>query len=290
MTRWDAGKFAKNGKCNSSLPAFWLIYSIILSDFWEIFCRRDTIMSLPTNPPRPLPLWLSVAGSIFAVGHLLVIGIYALAQTSGPWPTPYGTAFPADPPRFASAITMRYTYPYYLEPLRMTHNYHFASNRPTDFAVYFEVQLKNELGDVRTLKFPNEKANFWVRHRQEVLAQNLVPDQRLPPRGNRRLDPVDGNQTPTVEVWVREGESTQRLKHLDENDAKLLDPQVDQPSPWSKALAQSYARYLCREHKAVSATLIRCSRPTVTPTDFYLQPRPGLFGELKSFFGEYRRE
>src|SRR5471030_1894037 len=107
--------------------------------------------ALPTSSPRPLPLWLKIAGSVFAVGHLLIIGLYGLAADSGPWPFNTGNS-PALGPKFATLITIDATYPYYLTPLHMTHNYHFASNRPADFAVYFVAQLTNDVGDVRTLK------------------------------------------------------------------------------------------------------------------------------------------
>src|SRR5260370_25268450 len=130
------------------------------------------MISSPTRTPRPLPLWMTAAGSLFALGHLLAIGLYCLAAPSGPWLVPPPPTVPAsmeEGPQFAKSISMGFTYPCYLEPLRMTHNYHFQSNRPAEYAVYFEVQLKNELGDVTTLKFPDEKANFWVQHRQQIL-------------------------------------------------------------------------------------------------------------------------
>src|SRR6516165_3120462 len=243
--------------------------------------------SVPTSPFRPLPLWLRIAGSAFAVGHLLVIGVYALAATSGPWPTPYGASYPADPPRFASTISMNLTYPYYLEPLRMTHNYHFASNRPADFAANFEVQLKNEFGEIKKFKFPDEKANFWVRHRQEILAQHLAADMPLPQRGNQRVGPGGGKDLPKVEIWVREDASTLRLKEVEELDPVLRNPDVLQPAKRAKLLAGSYARYQCRLHKAASAEVIRHSRMTVMPM-YVLQPRPDLFTDLKSYFGEIR--
>ena len=245
-----------------------------------------------TISPRPLPIWLKFAGSAFAIGHLLAIGLYALAAESGPWPYNAGNS-PSPGPQFATSLTWGFGYPYYLRPLRLTNDYHFVSNRPAEFAVYFQVHLKNQLGEVRTLKFPDEKANFWVRHRQEILAQHLVPDQRLPPRGNRRL-PGLGQEVPTVEVWVRDGEATLRLKQVDENDESLRNAEVDHPTEKAKALVRSYLRYLSREHKADSAELVRHSRPMVLPMDtmpHMFMPRPAeLFQELKSHFGEYRRE
>jgi hypothetical protein len=247
----------------------------------------------PNSSQRPLPRWLMVACSVFAVGHLLAVGLLALEAQSGPWlaPPPIGGASMAEGPQFAKIISMNVTVPYYLEPLRMTHNYHFGTNRPANVAVYFEAHLKDEFGKVTVLKFPDDKANIWVRHRQEMLAQNLAQDQPMPPLANQRVA-ADGGELPKVEIWASEGPWTMRLKLVDELQVPR-NQQVEQPSAWSKALAQSYMRYLCRQHKAVSAELIRYSRPTVMPAMLFLTEQPNIgdsFTELKSNFGEYRRE
>src|ERR1051325_9289805 len=79
---------------------------------------------------RPLPLWLKAAGSGFAVWHLLAIALLALEARSGPWfVSRIGGPSEAEGPKFAQVVTSNATLPYYLEPLRMTHNYHFNSNR-----------------------------------------------------------------------------------------------------------------------------------------------------------------
>src|SRR5437773_1679747 len=96
--------------------------------------------SLPTSATRPLPTLAKFVATMCAVGHLLVIGIYALAADSGPWPL-FNTNSYSPGPKFASNVSINLTYPYYLQPLHMTHNYHFASNRPYDYAVYFEVEV-----------------------------------------------------------------------------------------------------------------------------------------------------
>ena len=59
------------------------------------------------------------------------------------------------------------------------------------------------------------------------------------------------------------------LEKVGENSKKRRMPGVDQPSAWSKALVKAYTRYLCREHKASSAQLIRYTRRTVVkPSNF----------------------
>ena len=252
------------------------------------------MMATP-NLQRPLPGWLQVAASIVAVGHLLLIGLYSLAASSGPWPMAPGYPDYLPPtsdgigPQFARVVGANFAFPYYLQPLQMTHNYHFASNRPSEFAVYFEVRLKNDLGDVRTLKFPDDKANPWVRHRQEVLAQHLVPDIMLPPAG-APLVGIEIEEKPTVDLWVRDAELRQHLEKVGANSKKRRTPGVDQPTTWSKALVKSYVRYLCREHNATSAQFIRYTRRTVRPEDMFMPRRADIYKELVSDFGEYRRE
>ena len=246
---------------------------------------------MSSNAPRPLPGWLKIAGSVFAVAHLGAIALLALAPPSGPWPTPFGMQSDAEGPRFASSITEGFTLPYYLSPLRMTHNYHFNSNRPAMMAAVFQVTLKDEFGQpIRTLKFPDEKANFWVRHRQSILAQNLAQDQQLPPRGTEVI-PAPGQKMPTTEFWERVDNQTMRLKEM-ESHLVPRDRQVERPSDWSKLMGQSYLRYLCRAYKAKSAELVRVHRPAISPMVLLMPgpPGPENFVEVKSIFGEYRRE
>src|SRR5262245_54737127 len=137
----------------------------------------------PSDPPRPLPRWLILGGSLALGFHLFAIGILVLAAPSGPWQTQFGPSM-ALAPQFAGAIN-QVTTGYYLEPLALTHNYHLATNRTGLPAVYFEVRLFDAKGNqVKTVTVPDKRANFWVRHRQELLAQGLADDQPVqPPRG-----------------------------------------------------------------------------------------------------------
>lgn len=243
----------------------------------------------PTRPPRPLPIWLTGPANLVAVGHLLAIGLLALATQSGPWPSPFGT-FMADGPEFATRITANLTEPYYLKYLRMTHNYHFESNKPVALGIYFEVKLKDAEGTVtRILKFPDDKANFWVRHRQNFLAQGLGNDQLVQRRGTEVIAPKAGKM-PTAEIWDKTDPDQWRLKTVEEH---LLprDQPYERPSEEAKKLAQAYMRYLCRVHKAASAELIRHHRPTVRPEALFRgNALPEELTVNKSNFGEYRRE
>ena len=244
------------------------------------------------SSPRPLPLWLKAGASAFAIWHLFAVGLWALAARNGPWPAPppMGVDHQVGP-HFATSISTRVTFPAYLKPLRMTHNYHFASNEPAQNAVYIEVQLKNDTGTVfKTLKFPDDKANFWVRHRQSVLVRGISDDQPLPPQITEKIAPA--GQTPTlVEFWEMTEPGNLRLVKRPANEVPTDRP-VHHRSEAGKILAESYMRYLCREHNAASAELIRHHRTPLMPGLWFVpsDPPADAFTEIKSHFGEYRRE
>jgi hypothetical protein len=244
--------------------------------------------ALPTRPPRPLPFLVTGAGSLFAVGHLLVIGLLALAAESGPWLMSNGVPSTALGPEFAARISASFTVPYYFQPLRMTHNYHFESNKPVMLGIYFEVKLRNEAGEVvgHPIKFPDDKANFWVRHRQNLLALGLGNDTVLQRRGTEVI-PAKGAKMPTVQIWDKSEIENWRLKEVEEH---LLprDQTFERPSEEAKKLAQAYLRYLCRQHKAASAELIRHHRQAIAPMVLLMGPPPAeAFSEAKSHFGVY---
>jgi hypothetical protein len=216
------------------------------------------------------------------------LGILVLAAPSGPWPTPFGPS-DAGPPQFAektSSLTTRY----YLQPLHMDHNYHFVSNRPGQQTISFEVHLKDAQGRLlKTVKFPDEDANFWVRHRQSLLAQALGDDQPVEaPRGEGIAAP--GQPRRKVTIWdAADGSPVNRLREVPEHLIPTQRP-VYRPSEWSLLVARSYARYLCRRHQAASAELIRRSREAIMPEVLLRldQPPPGSFDELVSNFGEFQ--
>jgi hypothetical protein len=253
---------------------------------------------------RPIPTWLSALCIAFAVVHLTLIGLNALSARSGPWPVPppYADPAPVDfnlGPRFATVVNENLTLPYYLGPLRMTHNYHFASDRPPTYAAYFEAHVKDKAGNVKVLKFPDEKANAWVRHRQEILAQHLAQDQPMAPRGGQNVF-KSGTNVPNVIVWDIEGQDL-RLKSMPE---LKLEPSKSYltPSPWTSIVADAYARHLLRQYDAASVEIVRCTRPVVIPILMYMPDRETMtqnprlqntlanFTERKAYFGEQRRD
>jgi hypothetical protein len=243
---------------------------------------------LAPDAPRPLPGWMRVAGSIAVCLHLLAIVALALGAPSGPWTTPMGPST-SPGPQFVKPVT-DVAMPNYLEPLRMTHNYHFVSNNVALPGVYFEVHLRDEQGQrIKTVKVPDDKANPWARHRQVLLTRGLADDQPVEPPGQEAI-PAPKQQAQMITIW-EPAEKQMTLKrvpmHLIPRDRPVLSP-----SEWSLVLAQSYMRHLCREHRAASAELVRHSRDVIWPSYLFFEegPPPGAFEELICNFGEYRRD
>src|SRR5207253_2563114 len=129
---------------------------------------------------QPLPTPLIVVGSVAIVFHLVALGVLVIAAPSGPWLSPFGPSEAAEP-EFIKGLNEGFGR-LYLHPLHMTHNYHFMTNQPEVPQVYFEARVRDEKGKLlTTLKFPDPQANYWVRHRQALLAQGLGNDQPYMP-------------------------------------------------------------------------------------------------------------
>ena len=241
-------------------------------------------IALDAPPPLPLPLKIAIGAGVGV--HLLIIVALALGAQSGPWPSPVGPS-EAPGPQFVQPLT-EVAVPYYLEPLRLTHNYHFATNNTAQPGVYFEAHLKDKAGQrIKTLRFPDDKAQPWVRHRQQLLAQGLGQDQPVPqPQG----DVLAGAQK-RVELTIWEpGDQEMHLKRVPQHLVPRDRP-VMMPSEWSLALAKSYARYLCRTEHAHSAEIVRHSRDAWMPSYLFI-PREGIppNDKLVCHFGEYTRD
>ena len=239
-------------------------------------------IALDVPPPLPLPLKIGIG---IGVGvHLLIITALVLGAPSGEWYTPMGPSM-AEGPQFVKPVT-EVAVPYYLEPLRQTHNYHFMTNNTEQPGVYFEVKLKDKDGQVlKTLKFPDEKAQPWVRHRQQLLAQGLAQDQPVPPPQGEIIGRVE------FTIWDSEPGSQELLLKKVPQRLVPRDRPVMMPSDWSLTLAKSYARYLCRTQHAAKAEIIRHTREAWQPS-YLLIPREAIppNDKLVCNFGEYARD
>jgi hypothetical protein len=235
---------------------------------------HKTMAITRANTAVPLPRWVIVVGSAVIVFHLLAVGVFVLAAPSGPWPTPNGTDM-ALAPFFLEEINNATTR--YLDALHLANNYHFQSNHTDLSAVYFEAKLRDQRGkEFLTLKFPQDKANFWVRHRQGLLAQGLGDDR--PPEGARPgTNPIaaPGERLQDVFIWKRIGkEAGNEIFILEKKGGQAItpDPDLVGPSPRALLLAKAYARHLGRLHQAASVELIRHSRNQILP-DFVFANR-----------------
>lgn len=247
---------------------------------------------MPKAPPpstRPLPGWLVLVGSVLVAFHFFAILMHVLAAPSGPWMTRFGPDT-AVGPFFAQGPNERLR-PYYLLPLKMTHTYHFATNRPEVMGVFFEVRLKDRQGKpMATMRFPDREANFWVRHRQAILAQSLAADVPVQPRPGEAI-PAPGQKAPTVTIWEPvPDERMLRLETIPEHKIPRNRP-VERPSELSLVLARSYARYVCRKYGAASAELVRRTRPAILSGIVLIEPLPpDVFEDLACNFGEHEVE
>ncbi|HEV3445291.1 MAG TPA: hypothetical protein VG099_11650 [Gemmataceae bacterium] len=234
----------------------------------------------------PVPRWLAVLASLAILAHLLVIGARVLDADSGPWVTSMGNS-PATGPQFAREIDQVTNFSY-LRPLRMGHNYHFQSNRPEQTDVYFEAELKDASGHVlKKLRFPEQSANLWLRHRQLLLARGLAEDMPVqPPQGEEVGAPKAG--APSAEIWEFGPGKVLRLQTIPEHLIPRDHP-VFRPSEWSRLLARSYARYLCRMHGAASAEIIRHTKEPLLSAVLLIDESPNA-EELVATFGEMKVE
>jgi hypothetical protein len=240
-------------------------------------------------PPRPLPGWLILAATALVAFHLLAISVHVLAAPSGPWwVNPIGPS-QALGPMFAGKIE-QVTTRYYLQPLQMTHNYHFLGNRPDAPGIFVEVRLKDASGRlIDTVRFPSAKDNPWLKVRHTMLAAHLGDDEPVQAQGPEQIA-APGHKAKTVKIW--EGVAPNKtVLHDVQTHLVPKGPPVFKPRDWSLILARSYARNLCREYGAASAEVTRHSRPPIMPAILFLEEAPpGTFDTLVSTFEEYHSE
>lgn len=271
---------------------------------------------LPNDSVRKLPSWVLLLGSAVLGFHLFSLVILALAAPSGPWPVFYGVDMSTGP-QFANSIG-DITTNHYLRPLGMTHNYHFLSNRTAQSGVWFEVILKDKNGkETKRLKFPEEKANFWVHHRQLLLAQGLDSDQPIQ-RGAEKVASTK-QKVQKVDYWLTVEETKKliakgvlkdywlqnvpedfvpdvahfvRISIPEDQDGVIpRERPLARPSPWALTLAKSYMRHLCEKYDAHSAELIRHTRPAVLPAYMFMITAPNdAFMETIAHFGDLQRD
>lgn len=250
--------------------------------------------SPPPIPFRP-PRWLLVLLSAAVSAHLFIVLMNALGARNGPWPGENGQMETSPPPKFAGAIREA-TNPTYLRALKLTDDYHFASNMPDRPGVDFEARLKDDKDEK---PFPDPAANAWVRHYQRALARGLFPDERVVRPTIDRIA-AQGTRPPTVITWTpssrKPGEKPsdreelqlqQQYEHLVADNGDVWGP-----TTLARILSRSYARYLCRVYDAESAQVVRRSRRSIVPsvlTEDTDEPLPAdVLNTLRVNFGEVK--
>src|SRR5262249_17355408 len=151
---------------------------------------------------------------------------------SGPWPMGEGPDM-APPPIMVETAQQQLALPY-LSWLKLTHNYHFPSNRVGLPEAFLEVNLLDEEGEVlQNLRFPDPKAPTSVRRRQALATRWLIEDQPVAPRQGERI-PAPGSKVPEVSIWEQVPGETRRLslEKVPENEIPRDRP-VFRPSAWS---------------------------------------------------------
>lgn len=246
----------------------------------------------PSHAGIPVPRWLVIVGSGVIAFHLSAVLCGVLAAPSGPWLTPDGGSM-STPPQFAFSLSQA-GLSTYLQALKLTHNFHYHTNRPGLPAARLEIRLKDAAGqEVATIPLPDPKANPWVRHRQELLVQWLTNDQPVPPPQTEVIA-APGQRGPTLLIWSRPEEIDPKAAR---EERRLILHEVEQnqvprtrlvmrPGDWAMLLVRSYVRHLCRKHGTAQAEVVRYSREAIPPAVLFVPDLPpGVFDDLVSNFG-----
>ena len=237
-----------------------------------------------------LPTWLLAVGSVAIGGHLLAVLAMILAVPSGPWPAADGSSL-STPPQFAYSLN-KLIPDWYLRSLGMAHDYHYFSNNPALIGVSIELRLEAADGrPLGTLPLPDQRCNWWVGHRQALLARGLADDLPIfPPEGEMVAAP--GQALPSSPIWELSPDGGLELRNVPEHLIPRERP-VFRPSDKSLLLARSMARYACRTHGAAKVEVIRRTQERIPPAVMFLPSPPAgdsasnAAGELVSNFGKF---
>ena len=179
----------------------------------------------------------------------------------------------------------------YLAGVKMTHNYHFFSNRPGMPEAVLEVRLLDAKGVVfKTVPFPDPQASALVRQRQALATHWLIDDRPVERSSWGERIPAPNQKIPETPLWaaVPDQERKLQLTWAPENEVPK-DRLVFRPSEWSLLLVRSFARHLCRLHGADSAEVVRRSREAIPPRILFERELPPQMDDLQSHFGRLPR-
>jgi hypothetical protein len=195
------------------------------------------------------------------------------------------------PPQFAQGLMSMFGElgRHYLNVLRMSNTYDFPTNRLGAPVAIVEARLRSkDTGEMKTVRLPDPNANFWVRHRQSILAGGLRDDTSVqPPQGEGVAAP--GGQVRVIPIWAPGEEGLWKIVPTPEHLIPRDRP-VERPGDWSRLLARSYGRYLCRSESAASADIIRRWRFAIPPNVLFMGQDipPQAVEEFANDFGEVK--
>lgn len=177
----------------------------------------------------------------------------------------------------------------YLRVIKMTHNYHFRSNRVARFEAYLEVKLFDKEGQlIKTVRLPDVRASRALRQKQDALARWLPDDMPVPPTVIERIA-APGARAAEISVW-RGGSNPNELSLTPIKENEVPNNEVVlRPSDWSLIVVRSIARHLCRVHDAEWAEPVRYSREAI-PAGILFEPETPPNPEiLQSAYGRISR-
>lgn len=227
------------------------------------------------QPARSLPPKIKILATAVIGFHLLALGVAALAAGSRPWPVTSLGQSHALPPQFAFMLS-QVTTQYYLEPLCLANDYHFASNQTMNPTITLEARLFDKNGNrEKTLKFPDPEANTWVQNQQRMMTQILGPDPPFQPDpGLGVFIQPPGRKPQRITFWLMEGPRTVGLYQADRHVMRRIGPSLQVPSEGTLILVRSYYRFLKKQYpEAAKIELVRCSRDPVMPHLMFTSPR-----------------
>src|SRR5690606_10998124 len=133
----------------------------------------------------------------------------------------------------------------YLSSLGLAHHYRRVTNNPALVGGAIELRLEAADGSpLGSLPLPDPRCNWWVGHRQALLARALADDLPVfPPEGEMVAAP--GHALPSSPFWELSPGGGLELRNVPQHLIPRERP-VFRPSDKSLLLARSMARYVCR--------------------------------------------
>src|SRR5262249_29173918 len=114
----------------------------------------------------------------------------------------------------------------------------FVTDATAADGVELEIILRDDSGaEIKRLKFPEPDANPWVRHRQRLLAQQLMGDMPVPQRGAEKVA-LKGTAVAQADYWLPAAAIRQLIEETKDKDGNVVPPPVLHPEAQKKLRAK----------------------------------------------------